>query len=386
MQQRVIAAVTVGRSDYSLYRPIFQEIENRPDLYLSVMVSGTHLTTEFGLTIEDIEADGFAVDEKVQTVLPEDSAGMVAKSMRLGIMGFGQVFVRRRPDILLVIGDRFEMHSAVVAAVPFQIPIAHIHGGEVTYGAFDEGFRHSISKFSHLHFASTEGHARRLRQLGEEPWRITVSGAPGLDNIRQTKRLPRDEFFTRFNLRPVDDFLLVTYHPVTHELESLVCQFEELIAALNDSGREIILTMPNNDPGGRALRVLIADFADEHPRVQVVENFGSQGYASAMSLASAMVGNSSSGIIEAATFELPVVNIGSRQEGRSRGPNVIDCDYNRSEITAALRQATDPEFRSSFARLPNPYGDGYAAKRIVDRLSTETLDERLLVKRFCDLP
>ena len=382
---RTIAAVTVGRSDYGIYRPILREIARRDGLKLHLIVSGAHLLPEFGSTVSAIEADRIPIGDRVEMLLGSDSPEAVAKSMGLGLIGFAQAYARVRPDLLLIVGDRFEMHAAVAAALPFRIPVAHVHGGELSFGALDDAFRHSMTKLSHLHFVSTAEYARRVAQLGEEPWRITVSGAPGLDELRSIQPLPGAEFFRRFQLKPTKDFLLVTYHPATLENEGASDQFRELAAALVDSGRPVLFTMPNADTGGRALRALIHEYVAAHPSAQAVENLGSEGYATAMSLATAMVGNSSSGIIEAASFALPVVNVGSRQAGRVRGSNVIDCDARRGEISAALSSALAPAFRAGLAGVANPYGDGSAAVRIVDRLASEKLGAALLLKRFHDI-
>ena len=382
---RTIAAVTVGRSDYGICRPILREIARRDGLRLHLIVSGTHLSPEYGSTVSAIEADGFTIGDRVEMLVASDSPEAVAKSMGLGAIGFAQAYARVRPDLLLIVGDRFEMHSAVVAALPFRIPVAHVHGGELSFGALDDAFRHSMTKLSHLHFVSTAAYARRVGQLGEEPWRVTVSGAPGLDTLRTVQPLPAADFFRRFQLAPIGDFLLVTFHPVTAGAEDAAGQFRELASALEESGRPVLFTMPNADTGGRVLRALIHEFVAAHPSAQAVENLGSEGYATAMSLAAAMVGNSSSGIVEAASFALPVVNVGERQGGRVRGANVIDCEARRAAVSSALCRALAPEFRAGLAGMPNPYGDGCAAPRIVDRLAAEDLGERLLVKRFHDL-
>jgi UDP-hydrolysing UDP-N-acetyl-D-glucosamine 2-epimerase len=382
---RTIAAVTVARSDYGIYRPILREIVGRAGLRLHLIVSGTHLLPEFGSTVSAIEADGFSIGDRVEMLLGSDSPEAIAKSMGLGAIGFAQAYARVRPDLLLIVGDRFEMHAAVVAALPFRIPVAHVHGGELSFGSIDDAFRHSMTKLSHLHFVSTAAYARRVEQLGEEPWRITVSGAPGLDTLRTIQPLPAAEFSRRFGITPMEDFLLVTYHPATFGQESVAGQFRELAAALEESGRPVLFTMPNADTGGRELRVLIHAYVAAHPSAQAVENLGSEGYATALGLAAAMVGNSSSGIVEAASFALPVVNVGNRQDGRVRGANVIDCAARRDAISAALTRALDPAFRAGLAGVPNPYGDGSAAVCIVDRLAAENLGEALLLKRFHDL-
>jgi UDP-N-acetylglucosamine 2-epimerase (non-hydrolysing)/GDP/UDP-N,N'-diacetylbacillosamine 2-epimerase (hydrolysing) len=383
---RHITAVTVGRSDYGIFQPVFRAIQKRADLRLSLIVAGMHLAEEFGHTVDAIEADGFEIAARVQMLLASDSPEGIAKAMGLGTLGYAQALAQIRPDILLLLGDRFEMHAAGVAAVPFKMPIAHIHGGEITEGAIDDALRHSLTKLSHLHFVSTKEHGQRVIQMGEEPWRVTVSGAPGLDNTQHVKLLERAAFEERFGVRLGDEFLLATYHPVTLEFEQAEAQFAELLAALDEIGMPVLFTMANADTGGQVINRMIRDYTSARPGAHLVENLGTQGIFSAMALASAMIGNSSSGIIEAAQFGLPVVNIGTRQAGRVRGDNVIDTGNGRAEIAEAIPRATSQEFRAGLAGLVNPYGDGFAADRIVDRLSTVELGPRLLVKKFHTLP
>lgn len=379
---RTIGVVTVARSDYGIYQPILKKIRRDPDLRLCLYVSGMHLSPEFGRTVEAIEQDGFEIAERVETLLSSDSPEGVAKAMGLGTLGFAQAFGRSRPDLLVVLGDRFEMHAAALAALPFKLPVAHIHGGELSLGAIDDALRHSMTKLSHLHFTSTEEYARRVMRMGEEPWRVTVSGAPGLDNIREISLLNLQEFNSRFKLKLNPGFLLATYHSVTLEYEQAGEQCTALLSALESTGKEILFTEANADSGGRTINRMTQEFAKCHPRTKWVANLGTQGYFSAMALAGAMVGNSSSGIIEAASLKLPVVNIGIRQQGRVRGKNVIDVGYGREEIQAGIVRALSPQFRGTLAAMVNPYGDGRAADKIVKRLKEVSLHERLIHKRF----
>lgn len=382
---RTIAAVTVGRSDYGIYQPVLRRIADERALGLHLIATSAHLAQEFGETVKAIEADGFTIGDRVEMLLASDSPEAVAKSMGLGAIGFAQVYARERPDILLVLGDRFEMHAAVVAALPFKFPVAHIHGGELTRGAIDDALRHSMTKMSHLHFVSTQTYRRRIEQMGEEPWRITVSGAPSLDNLHSTKLLTRVEFTRRFHLKIARDFLLVTYHPATLDDKSAEEQFRSLMSALETCGFPFVLTLANADAGGRAINRLIREVVERCPEAQLAANLGTQGYFSAMSLATAMVGNSSSGVVEAASFRLPVVNIGNRQAGRLQAANVINTGCSRSEIISGIQQACSKEFRKGLDDLENPYGDGRAAERIVERLKSVKIDSHLLVKRFHDL-
>ncbi len=383
---RKISVVTVARSDYGLYGPILRQIQTEPDLCLGLFVGGMHLAPEFGRTVDTIEADRFSIDAQVEMLLSSDTPEGIAKSMGLGVIGFAQAYARSRPDILVVLGDRFEMHAAALAALPFKIPVAHIHGGEVTQGAMDESLRHSLTKLSHLHFVATEEYAHRVEQLGEEPWRIAVSGAPGLDNLQTVSLLEPSELSARCGMPMIPPPLLVTFHPVTLEYEQAEWQARELLAALDAAGLSVIITMPNADTGGRAILRLIKEYIPNHPHSRLVENLGTQVYFSLMAVAAAMVGNSSSGIIEAPSFALPVVNIGTRQEGRVRAANVIDVGYERTAILEGIRRAITPAFRQALQGIANPYGDGHAAERIVTRLREVSLDQRLIMKRFYDLP
>lgn len=383
---RCIGVVTVARSDYGIYLPVLRKIQADPNFNLYLYVTGMHLSPEFGYTVEMIKGDGFEVNAQVEMLLSGDTAESISKSMGLGTIGFAQAFAHFRPDILLVLGDRFEMFAAALAAVPFKIPIAHIHGGEVTQGAIDDALRHAMTKLSHLHFASTEVYARRIVQLGEEPWRVIVAGAPSLDNLHTVKLLSASEFERKYGIPMSEPPLLVTYHPVTLEFEQTEWQVGELLSALELLDRPTIFTLPNADTSGRLIIKMLKDYVQNHSRAWIVDNLGTQGYFSGMALASAMIGNSSSGIIEAASFRLPVVNIGNRQKGRTHGRNVINADYSCSSIVGAAKQALAPEFRRDLQSLNNPYGRGQASAVIVDTLREVALDERLIYKRFHDVP
>lgn len=382
---RNVGVVTVARSDYGIYLPVLRRIEAESDLRLRLFVGGMHLSPEFGLTVKAIEADGLEITERVEMLLSSDTPEAIAKSMGLGLIGFGQAYTVQRPDILLVLGDRFEMHAAALAALPFKIPVAHIHGGEVTEGAIDDSLRHSITKLSHLHFVSTEEYGRRVKQMGEEPWRIIVSGAPGLDNLRGFKPFDQEELRVRYGIDFFRPTLLVTYHPVTLEYEDTQLQIENLLASLEDVEANIVVTYPNADTQGRLIIDKLEAFCSRHERAYVVKDIGTKGYFSMMMQAAAMVGNSSSGLIEAPSFELPVVNIGSRQQGRIRAGNVIDVGYDKPAIAAGIQKAISEEFRAGLAGLKNPYGEGRAAELIVQRIKEVEINARLIRKHFCDL-
>lgn len=378
---RTIAAVTGARSDYGLLVPVLRGIAADPTLRLKLFVTGMHLSPDFGLTVRDVERD-FEITERVEMLVASDTPEAISKSVGLGVIGFAQTYARHRPDILLVLGDRFETLAAVTAALPFTIPVAHIAGGEATEGAIDDAIRHAITKMSHLHFVSLEEYRRRVIQMGEEPWRVTVSGEPGLDNISATSALSSAEMEGRIGMSLEPPPLLVTFHPATLELGQTEMQTSELLTALEAVGMPIVFTAPNADAEGRVIATRIQDFVLHHPRSRYVTNLGTAAYLSMMRCSAAMVGNSSSGIVEAASFELPVVNLGSRQQGRLCGKNVIHAEMKTDTIIRAIRLALAPAFRERLRGLANPYGDGKAAPRIVEVLKTVPLDRNLLVKTF----
>jgi UDP-N-acetylglucosamine 2-epimerase (non-hydrolysing)/GDP/UDP-N,N'-diacetylbacillosamine 2-epimerase (hydrolysing) len=351
-----------------------------------MFVAGTHLAPAHGSTVRQIEADGFPVTERVEMLLASDTPESIAKSIGLGLMGFSQAFARSRPDILLVLGDRYEMYSAVLAALPFRMVVAHIHGGEVTEGAIDDALRHSMTKLSHIHFVSTETYARRIEQLGEEPWRITISGAPALDNMASMDFLSVEQLEDRFSVKIGPGTLLVTFHPVTLEYDQTEWQITQLLDALEELALPVIFTAPNADTGNSIVRMKMMQFCDSHQDAWFIENSGLQGYFSLMKHVAAMVGNSSSGIIEAPSMKLPVVNIGARQAGRVRAKNVIDVDYPRGSIVSGIQLAVSESFRNGLKDLVNPYGHGDATSIILKRLLSEPLRPELTKKKFIDLP
>ena len=383
---RTIGVVTVGRSDYGIYRPVLRRIREDRDLRFRLFVTGMHLSPEFGMTVREIEEDGFTVDDCIEALLSSDAPAGLAKSIGLGTIGFAQAYARSDLDILLVLGDRFEMLAAVVAALPFKIPVAHIHGGELTEGAIDDAIRHAITKMSHLHFVAIETYAQRVIQMGEEPWRITVTGAPGLDNLNAIDLLSRQEMEEELGTELEPPVLLVTYHPVTLEYEHTEDQICELLAALRETEATVVFTYPNADTCGHLIVQMLREFAAQQPSAHLLLSLGTRRYFSMMKHASAMVGNSSSGIIEAPSFKIPVVNIGDRQRGRLRADNVIDVGCDRLQIQAAISEALSPGFRDSLLSLNNPYGDGHAAERIVDVLREVETSRSLIQKRFFDIP
>jgi UDP-hydrolysing UDP-N-acetyl-D-glucosamine 2-epimerase len=380
-----VMVVTVGRSDYSILKPVMRALESDPAFNLLVTVAGMHLSPEFGATSHHIEADGFQIDERIEMTMSSDSAEGTAKSMGLGILGYSQVFARRKPDLLVLMGDRFEMFAAAVAALPFKIPIAHIHGGELTEGAIDDALRHSISKLSHLHFVSTESYRRRVIQLGEAPDRVFEIGAPALDNLKTADLPGRLELEQQFDIDLSTQPLLVTMHPTTLSSEDAETEIQSLLSVLSALEISTIFTAPNADAGGRRIRAEIDRFVAENQSARMVQNFGEAGYYGLLRHVGAMVGNSSSGIVEGASFNLPVVNIGSRQAGRVAGKNVIHTTTTPVDIASAIRRAFSVEFRESLVDIVNPYGDGNASDRMLTTLRASDISPNLCVKRFFDL-
>jgi UDP-hydrolysing UDP-N-acetyl-D-glucosamine 2-epimerase len=381
--KRRIGVITAGRNDFGIYLPVLQALKNHEELEPVAIVTGTHMDSRYGETVRDIEAAGFSVDYSIPIVPETDHASAVVAAMGQGMVAFSKVLDAAQLDMLMVLGDRFEMFAMASCAVPFALPVVHLHGGEVTEGAIDEQFRHAMSKLSHLHFTATETYRNRLLQMGEEPWRVVVSGAPGIDHLNNFEPWSLERLSESLDFELNEPPLLITFHPVTlHAGE----QVDELLAALEDyADRPVVITYPNSDLGCEDIIDQLERFAECHANVGLYRSLGTQRYFSMMHHAAAMVGNSSSGIIEAASFGLPVVNIGDRQAGRERGKNVIDVTCERSVITDAIAKALSAEFKMRIHGMPNPYGSGDASRRIVETLASTVIDERLVRKRFVDI-
>jgi UDP-hydrolysing UDP-N-acetyl-D-glucosamine 2-epimerase len=380
---RTIGVVTVARSDYGIYRPLLRELASRDGVELQLYVGGMHLRERFGSTIEEIENDGFPITARLDFLEDDDSQLAIGSALGRGVAAFAEAFSDKRPDLLVVLGDRFEMLAAGLAALPLTIPVAHLHGGETTEGAIDESMRHALTKLSHLHFASTDVYAHRIVQLGEQPWRVVTSGAPALDAIREHRPL-EDAALADRGVRLRGPTLLVTFHPVTLEVGDTDRQIGAVLEAVDESGLDAVLTYPNADAAYGSIVERLERFSDGE-RFTLVRNLGSEAYYTLMGRAVAMVGNSSSGIIEAASFRLPVVDVGNRQRGRIHAANVVHADPETAAIGDALAYATSDQFRSGLAGLENPYGDGHAAPRIAEVLVSVPLDACLLTKPFHDL-
>ncbi|MBI3506475.1 MAG: UDP-N-acetylglucosamine 2-epimerase (hydrolyzing) [Proteobacteria bacterium] len=380
--RRRIAVVTGSRADYGLVRPIAEAITRHPALELQLIVAAAHLSPFHGGTIAAIEADGLPVAARVDMLLAGDTGLATAKSIGLGTIGFADAYARLSPDLLLLVGDRFEILAAAAAALPLGLPVAHVHGGEITEGAYDEQIRHAVTKLAHIHFAAAAPFAARIVAMGEEPWRVHVTGAPGLDNLAAVPSLSRAALATELGVVLEAAPLLVTYHPVTLEQGGDRDGIEALLEALRARAEPIVFTAPNADAGRARIAERLAAFCAGRPNAWLFDALGTRRYFNLMRHAAAMVGNSSSGLIEAPSFGLPTVNIGERQAGRLRAANVIDCAETAAGIGHALDRALVPSFRAGLAGLANPYGDGRTGPRIADLLAEMTFGPDLVRKRF----
>jgi len=388
MSRRKICVVTGTRAEYGLLSGLMQAVKDDPELELQLIVTGAHLSPLFAMTVREIEADGFAVDARVDIELDgTTTARSTSRSFALCVTGMSEALSRLEPDIVVLLGDRYEALATGIASMIARIPIAHIHGGEATEGLVDEAMRHALTKMAHLHFATAAPYARRILQLGEQPDRIFVVGAPGLDHARVSALMSREEWEKTFQFRLEPPVFLVTYHPVTLSERDPGEAVQSLLDALSHfPNARIVLTGVNADTGSHAIRFRLEKFVSENSeRVLYREALGQRGYLSAMRLATAVVGNSTSGIIEAPFFRVPAVNIGDRQRGRLKAASVIDCEENEAAIRSALERAMDANFRSSLPSDCSLYGHGNAASRIKEVLKSSTLNG-IVLKRFYDLP
>ncbi len=387
MATRRVCIVTGTRAEYGLLYWLMREVKEDPDLDLQIIATGMHLSPEFGLTYKEIEEDGFEIDEKVEMLTSSDTPVGIAKSMGLGTIGFADALDRLDPDLLVLLGDRFEILSVAQTALVARIPIAHLHGGEATKGLIDDPIRHALTKLSHYHFVSADPFRTRVIQMGEHPDRVFTVGAPGLDNLRRMDLLDRDELEQSIDFELGEKSCIVTYHPVTLSEGSPAEPFEELLTALDQfADLRVIFTKSNSDTEGRVINRIIDDYVQNHPeRSCAFTSLGQRRYLSALHNVDAVVGNSSSGIIEAPAVPVPTVNLGDRQGGRLRAESVIDCEENRERIRDALRQALSPAFREKIQGVTSPYGDGRTSPRIKEKLKDVPLGEDVLKKGFYDL-
>jgi len=382
---RKICVITGTRAEYGLLRWIMQEIKDDPDLTLQIIATGMHLSHEFGLTYRAIESDGFVIDRKVEMLTSSDTPVGIAKSMGLGLIGFADALSELSPDLIVVLGDRFEIFSAVSAALVMCIPVAHIHGGETTEGAFDEAIRHSITKMSHVHFVAADDYRQRVIQLGEQPDNVFLVGGLGVDNIKRLELLDRKTLEVDLNFKLGKKNLLITFHPVTLENATAEKQMQELLKTLGElEDTKLIFTMPNADNDSRALIKMVEQFVLDHNNACAFYSLGQLRYLSCISHVDGVIGNSSSGLLEAPTLKKGTINIGDRQKGRLQAASVINCEPTQKSIVNALNKLYSIDFQKSLSEVVNPYGEGGATERIVSTLKKISI-ENIVRKSFYDL-
>ena len=382
--KRRIAVITTSRADYShLYWPLV-ELKQHPDVELGVIAMGAHLSPEFGNTVREIEKDGFPLIARIECLLSSDTDIGMAKTIGLATLSLADALGSWRPDLLLLIADRYEMLAPASVALALRIPIAHIEGGEVSQGAIDDAVRNALTKLAHIHFTSTSLARKRVVAMGEEPWRVHHAGAPSLDHLRRSKLWGRESVEQHLGIALRPPTLLVAYHPVTIHRQTTQ-EADAIFTALHQVHGQILFVYPNSDAGSRQLIERTHAFAATHPNAHIFVNLDAVTYWSLLQCVDALVGNSSSGIMETASFALPTVNIGIRQQGRERARNIIDAAADTEAIVAAIERALGPEFRASLTGMANPYGDGHAAERIVEVLAKTDL-ENLLIKEPVPVP
>lgn len=383
-----IGIMTGTRAEYGLLKPLMQEINKDNDLELYLIVSGMHLSPEFGMTYKEIEEDGFQINAKVEMLLSSDSPVGISKSIGLGIIGFADEFQRADLDMLILLGDRYEALSAAICAMVMRIPIAHLHGGELTEGAIDEGIRHSITKMSYLHFTSTEEYRRRVIQLGENPERVFCVGAIGVENIKKINLMTKEELERSIHFEIDENTVIVTYHPVTLENNTVEEQFLNLLEVLDRNPKiRMIFTKANADTNGRIVNELIDKYAAQNSeRACAFMSLGQKRYLSALKYCRIVIGNSSSGIIEAPSFGKPIINIGDRQKGRICADSVINCGYTQQEIQRAMETALTEEFENKARNCRNPYEKENTAANIISVIKDYLLNDKIKLKKgFYDI-
>lgn len=383
-----IGIMTGTRAEYGLLKSLMQEINKDNDLELYLIVSGMHLSPEFGMTYKEIEEDGFEINAKVEMLLSSDSPAGISKSIGLGVIGFADEFQRADLDMLILLGDRYEALSAAICAMVMRIPIAHLHGGELTEGAIDEGIRHSITKMSYLHFTSTEQYRNRVIQLGENPERVFYVGALGVENIKKINLMTKEELERSIHFEIDENTVIVTYHPVTLENNTVEEQFLNLLKVLDRNPKiRMIFTKANADTNGRIVNELIDKYAAQNSeRACAFMSLGQKRYLSALKYCRIVIGNSSSGIIEAPSFGKPIINIGDRQKGRICADSVINCGYTQQEIQQAMETALTEEFENKARNCRNPYEKENTAANIISVIKDYLLNDKIKLKKgFYDI-
>ena len=384
MKTKKICVITGSRSEFWLLRGLIKEINLKKEFELQLIVTGSHLSPEFGMTINNIEDDNFLINKKIEIVMSSDSDIGISKSIGLGVISFSEALDELKPELILILGDRYEIFAASIASMVLQIPIAHIHGGELTLGAIDDGIRHSITKFSHIHFPATEKYRERIIQLGEDPKNVFNVGALGIDNIKNFNLWSKEKLEKNLGRNFLSNNLLITYHPETIDADNYYnfSQILESLELLKET--RLIFTMPNADSNSRLIIQLIKDFTYKNKNSIYFENLGSIRYLSCLQYVDGVVGNSSSGIIEVPFFKIGTINIGDRQKGRMRCESIIDCNPNKKEISKAISKLYSREFQTKIKKQCNPYGNGETSKKIVEILSNLNF-KKLIKKNFYDI-
>ncbi len=382
-----ICVITGTRAEYGLLKPLIMKMIDDKEIDLKLVVTGMHMSTEFGLTYKLIEEDDIVIDEKIEILLSSDSHVATSKAMGLAIISFSEYINRTKPDMVIVLGDRYEILAASISAMVANVPIAHIHGGEITEGAQDDVFRHCITKLSYLHFTSTESYRKRVMQLGEDPHRVFNVGAIGIENIKELKLLSKEEIEKSINFALNKKFALVTFHPVTLEQGLAEIQITELLGALEEfDDMKFIITKANSDNEGRKINRKIDEFIAKSPEKYIgFVSMGQLKYLSAMKYCSMVIGNSSSGIIEAPSFNIPTINIGDRQKGRLQAKTVINCDPIKNDIIKAIKRGLSKEFKEEISKVENPYGDGDTSNKVLYEIKKALSKEIELKKSFYDI-
>lgn len=380
---RKVLVVTGTRSEYGLLYWTMKEIEKDESLQLQLVVTGNHLVKEYGYTIDLIKKDEFKIDDEIDMIVSSERKSSIVKSMGLEMIQIAQCFDRLKPDILLILGDRYETFVAATCAMMMNIPIAHMNGGESTEGAIDEQIRHAITKISHIHFPGAEYYKEIIIKMGEEPWRVFNVGQAGIENVKKIKLLEKCELKKELNISFDKPIFLITYHPVTLDIENVEEQINTLLESLKEFDAEYIFTYPNADFGSKIIIGKVNDFVKKNKYANIYHSLGQKRYLSLLKYSSVMIGNSSSGIIESPIFKVPVVNIGERQKGRLRNNNIIDVGYSKEEIISAINKALfDKNFKETLNSVENIYGDGTVSRKIVNVLKSINIDKKLLSKRL----
>ena len=384
--KKIISILTATRAEYGLLKPIITKLNRIKEFDVRIVATGAHLSPEFGLTYKEIEMDGFEIDEKIEILLSSDNPSSISKSMGLAMIGFADYFKLLNPDILIVLGDRYETLAVAMVAMNQRIPIAHLYGGETTEGAIDESIRHAITKLSYLHFTSTENYRRRVIQLGEHPDRVYNVGAIGIENILNEKLLSREKLADELNMDLTTPYAIVTFHPVTLENTSSKNQIESLLEVCKAyKDINFIFTKANADSEGRIINQLIDDYEKQNENITAFTSLGMIKYLSALKYCSMVIGNSSSGLVEAPSFGIPTINIGDRQKGRMQASSVINCEPNQEEIRLAIEKAKSNLFVRMTKETINPYGSGQTSDEVINVIKEYVLEEKInLKKKFYD--